>query len=54
MITAWCHVEKGEGGSLFLKPDVVKEQVPNLSIGETTVSKQCVVSLEQVCNLKRF
>lgn len=35
MITAWCHVEKGEGGSLFLKPDVVKEQVPNLPIGET-------------------
>lgn len=33
VITAWCHLEEGEGGSLFLKPDIFKEQVPKLSIG---------------------
>lgn len=34
MMTAWCHLEKGEGGSFFLKPDIVKEQVPKPSNGE--------------------
>lgn len=34
MITAWCRLEKGEGGSFFLKPDIVREQVPKLSNGE--------------------
>lgn len=33
-ITAGCHLEGGEGGSLFLKTDIFKEQVPKLSIGE--------------------
>lgn len=33
VITAWCHLEE-EGGSLFLKPDLFKEQVPKLSTDE--------------------
>lgn len=51
-----CHLEGGEGGSLFLKPDVFKEQVPKRSIDEkkNAMSKQRVVSLEPICNLKRF
>lgn len=30
VITAWCHIEEEEGGSLFLKADIFKEQVPKL------------------------
>lgn len=47
VITAWCHFEGGEGGSLFLKPDIFKEQVPKLSIGEKT---QCPSDVRSIWN----
>lgn len=42
MTTDQCPLEGGEGGSLLLKPDIVKEQVPKLSIGENySVQAMC-------------
>lgn len=42
VITARCPLEEGEGGSLFLKPDIFKEQVPKLLISENySVQAMC-------------